>query len=67
VLGLFRHHNCHVAGCWRLGRHPHGPYRLCSKHHPSVPERVTAEHIAGVAFTRDPVTDAVVRAHTGKP
>lgn len=47
VLGVVRHHSCHVKRCWRLGKHPHGPYRLCSKHHPLVPDRVTEEAIKG--------------------
>lgn len=41
VAGVFRHHNCHIKGCWRLGKHPHGPYKLCAKHHPRVPPLVT--------------------------
>ena len=40
VLAL-RHANCHVKGCWRFGRHPHGPFKVCSKHHPDIPDRVT--------------------------
>lgn len=34
LLGLLRKHNCHIHGCWRIGRHPHGRYVLCAKHHP---------------------------------
>jgi hypothetical protein len=35
---LFRKHNCHVRGCWRIGHHPLGPYLLCRKHHPDIPD-----------------------------
>jgi hypothetical protein len=45
---MARARNCHVKGCWRIGRHPHGPFRVCAKHHPSLP---------------DTVTHATVRAH----
>lgn len=44
VLGLghaARARNCHVKGCWRIGHHSHGPYKLCSRHHPDVPDQVT--------------------------
>ena len=36
---LARKHNCHVKGCWRLGKHDleGTPYCLCAKHHPDVP------------------------------
>lgn len=46
----YRKVECHHAGCHRLGRFPHGPYRLCQKHHPTVPSdgRITGEHIARV-------------------
>lgn len=35
---LYRRHQCHRRGCWRLARHPHGPYVLCARHHPHVPD-----------------------------
>lgn len=33
---LIRRHNCHVKGCWRVGRQGiHGTsYVVCRKHHP---------------------------------
>lgn len=33
---LLRRFNCHVAGCWRLGRHrlPGTSYLTCHRHHP---------------------------------
>jgi hypothetical protein len=56
--GLFAHYKrstCHVDSpkfCWRPGVHPVAgtPYRTCKRHHPAVPDRVTAA--------------AVVEAHT---
>jgi hypothetical protein len=33
---IARHHNCHVKGCWRVGRQqvPGTSYIVCRKHHP---------------------------------
>lgn len=33
---LFRKHNCHVKGCWRVGRHPVDgtDHIVCRRHHP---------------------------------
>jgi len=47
VLGAYRHLECHKAGCHRLGRFPHGRYKLCHVHHPDVPSdgRITQDHI----------------------
>ena len=46
LIQVIRHSTCHQSGCWRVGKHPHGPYKLCSRHHPTVPDGpVTAEHI----------------------
>jgi hypothetical protein len=37
-LGLWlRHRNCHVSGCWRLGRLPTGRFVVCHRHHPLGP------------------------------
>lgn len=48
VGGIYFRHNCHVKGCWRVGRHPVDgtPYITCRRHHPTVPGQVTAEHVA---------------------
>lgn len=37
-IGIFRKHNCHVQGCWRIGKHPveGTPYIVCRKHHPGI-------------------------------
>lgn len=35
LLLYFRHHNCHIKGCWRLG-HPDprgGGFPACKRHH----------------------------------
>jgi hypothetical protein len=50
----YRRHTCHVDHprfCWRPGVHPVSgtPYRACKKHHPAVPDRVSAEHIERAA------------------
>ena len=37
VAGAYRHLECHHSGCHRLGRFPHGQYKLCRVHHPQVP------------------------------
>lgn len=36
------HFNCHVSGCWRMGRLPVGDHKVCRKHHPDPP---THQHI----------------------
>ena len=45
-----RHKNCHVKGCWRIGKPVDGtPYLACHKHHPGHTgdkRNVTAEEIA---------------------
>lgn len=36
VWAAWRHHNCHVKGCARLGRPVEGtPYVACPRHHPA--------------------------------
>jgi hypothetical protein len=51
---ILRRHNCHVGGCWRIGRAPvHGTsYIVCKKHHPHeapTVEQVHAAHQAAIA------------------
>jgi hypothetical protein len=50
VIGAYRHLECHVSGCHRLGRFSHGHYKLCHLHHPDVPShgKITQEHIDAV-------------------
>lgn len=45
LVALYKHHNCHVKKCPRIGRHPFQHYRLCARHHPGVPKEVTHLHI----------------------
>lgn len=36
VITAYRHHNCHVAGCRRIGKPVEGtPYLACHIHHPA--------------------------------
>jgi hypothetical protein len=37
VIGAYKHLECHVDGCHRVGRFQHGHYKLCRVHHPNVP------------------------------
>lgn len=51
VFAHYKRHTCHVDAprfCWRPGVHPvpGTPFRACKKHHPLVPDRVSADHIA---------------------
>lgn len=34
VLAIVRRHNCHVRGCWRIGRHPlaETEWLVCRRH-----------------------------------
>jgi hypothetical protein len=34
IVALYKHHNCGVKGCWRIGRHDVAgtPYMTCHKH-----------------------------------
>lgn len=44
----YKRHACHVDRCWRFGIHPVAgtPFKACRKHHPAVPNKVTAAHVA---------------------
>ncbi len=51
LVQLYRSHTCHVDHprfCWRFGAHPVAgtPYKVCRRHHPAIPDKVSAEHIA---------------------
>ncbi len=51
LLAAYRRHTCHVDSprfCWRPGVHPveGTPYKVCKRHHPRVPDAVSAHHIA---------------------
>lgn len=55
ALTIVRAHNCHVPWCLRIARHPveGSPYRVCRKHHPSVPDELTVSDVQ--AAHRPPV------------
>lgn len=53
VAAAWRHHNCHVKGCARLGRPVDGtPYLACPRHHP-----------AHASFKRGVSLEEIRRAH----
>ena len=39
---LWRKHNCHVHGCWRVQFHPHPDHGhpVCRRHHPHDPREL---------------------------
>jgi hypothetical protein len=47
-IGLYRKHNCHVAGCWRIAKQQvvGTSWVVCHHHHPEG--RPTAEQVAQV-------------------
>jgi hypothetical protein len=59
LVGAYRHFECHVKTCHRVGRFTHGHYKLCHVHHPHVPSdgRITAATIAAVE-SAEPLPDA---------
>jgi hypothetical protein len=48
VVGLYRKHNCHVKGCWRMGKHPitGTAFTTCLRHHPVIDAKPTVADIA---------------------
>ena len=71
VYAILRRHNCHVKGCWRLGRHQVAgtTYVVCRKHHPD--DSPSADHVLAAAAAhkdalaarKDVVTDVRHVAH----
>ncbi len=50
IGGLYRHWECHVGTCHRLGHPVQGTsHRACVKHHPHLHSKTTAEDIAKAA------------------
>lgn len=48
AVGVVKSRNCHVKGCWRLGKHPVSgtPFAVCRRHHPELEHRhIRAEHV----------------------
>jgi hypothetical protein len=39
AVGIYRKHNCHVKGCWRIAKQPlehdGATWMVCHKHHPA--------------------------------
>lgn len=51
LFAAYKKHTCHVDSprfCWRPGVHPvpGTAFKTCARHHPTVPNRISAEHIA---------------------
>jgi len=54
AIGLYRKHNCHVKGCWRIAKQPlehdGATWMVCHRHHPAeqltgaTMERLAARH-----------------------
>lgn len=49
LIGAYRHVECRISGCHRLGRFVWRQYRLCHIHHPQVPSsgRITPDLLSG--------------------
>jgi hypothetical protein len=50
-VAAYKRYTCHVDHprfCWRPGVHPVAgtPFKTCRRHHPAIPDRITAAHIA---------------------
>ena len=49
IIAVYRKHNCHAQGCWRISRHvvDGTPWVVCRKHHPVINDKApTADQIA---------------------
>lgn len=46
-IAWYRNHTCHVDTCHKFGKHQveGTPYKVCRKHHPSIPKHLTHLHI----------------------
>lgn len=38
AVTYYKKHNCHVKLCLRVGKYSVGPYLVCAKHHPILPD-----------------------------
>jgi hypothetical protein len=40
VIFYYRHNNCHVKNCPRIGKHSIDgtPFKVCKRHHPDIPK-----------------------------
>lgn len=53
LITTYRRHTCHVDDprfCWRPGIHQIDgtTYRVCGRHHPTAPDKMSAAHLADV-------------------
>lgn len=59
MLAIYKKHNCHVAWCWRFGRHSFtdqatgASYALCRRHHPGVPGRPPTPEVIDLIHARN--------------
>ena len=52
LITLVRHHNCHVKGCWALGRPVAGtPYVACHDHHPERTDNGAKRNVTAAEIT----------------
>jgi hypothetical protein len=71
AAAFLRAKNCHVHGCWRIGRHPvEGTlYTTCRRHHPAgapTHEHIHKAHRAHLARTQA-MRDTVARLRKERP
>jgi hypothetical protein len=55
IITVYRHHNCHVKGCHRLGKPVDGtPYLACPAHHPEHEgsKRSVSQEVINLAHQR---------------
>ena len=70
IVTGYRHVNCHVKGCPRIGHHPveGTPYRVCRRHHPAMSDKFpTVEdiHAAHRAAKKGPAMPDYITAPGG--
>jgi hypothetical protein len=68
AVGLYRKHNCHVKGCWRIAKQPlehdGATWMVCHKHHPAeqltdaTMQRLGEEHRRERARAQTSASDA---------
>lgn len=71
AYAIFRRHNCHAKGCWRIGRHAVAGtgYIVCRKHHPHATptaEEILAQHRNAMYSAASPGTFGVA-GHPSDP
>jgi hypothetical protein len=49
ITGLWHAHNCHVDGCWSIGRHKINGTPYCNTHHEDARHEKTAEQLLSEA------------------